>query len=342
MYKHHIRGLKTAVCSILRVLIFICYFNIIFPPVHAQSLAGITNTPDTSYSLYSAFTGTKKTNPEIKIVGEIHSVAVKEKKNITYCSIGNRKLLLDAFYPSVKNKKTSPAIIIIHGGGWRSGNRTMHYPLAQKLAELGYVCFTPEYRLSTEALFPAAIYDIKAAIRWVRKNANEYNIDTTKIVVAGFSAGGEMAAFMGVTGNIPLFEGINCNTKEATSINAVIDIDGTLSFVHPETGEGDDSKRISAGTYWFGFSKKDNPEVWRIASPLTWAGKNTPATLFLNSSVDRMHAGRNDYIKILNEYNIYSEVHTFEGAPHSFCLFQPWFDPMVKYIDDFLKKVFNK
>jgi pectinesterase len=55
-----------------------------------------------------------------------------------------------------------------------------------------------------------------------------------------------------------------------------------------------------------------------------------------------MHAGRSDYINILNEHNIYSEVHTFEGAPHSFCLFDPWFDPMVKYIDEFLKKVFNK
>jgi pectinesterase len=342
MNKHHINRLKTRSGSIIRALIFICYFNIIIPPVYAQSFTGITNTPDTSYSLYSAFTGTQKTNPEIKIAGEIHSVAVKDKKDITYCSIGDRKLLLDAFYPSVKNKKTSAAIIIIHGGGWRSGNRTMHYPLAQKLAELGYVCFTPEYRLSTEALFPAAIYDLKAAIRWVKINAVVYNIDTAKIIVAGFSAGGEMAAFMGVTGNLPLFEGANCNTNQTTSINAIIDIDGTLSFVHPETGEGDDSKRISAGTYWFGYSKKDNPEVWRIASPLTWAGKNTPATLFLNSSVERMHAGRNDYIKILNEYNIYSEVHTFEGAPHSFCLFDPWFDPMIKYIDEFLKKVFNK
>ena len=342
MNKHYNNGLETAQGSMLRALAFIFCLNITTLSVNAQSYAGITNIPDTTYSLYSAYTGTKKTNPEIKIVGEMHSADVNEKKNITYCSIGNRKLLLDAFYQSEKNKKISPAIIIIHGGGWRSGNRTMHYPLAQKLAELGYVCFTPEYRLSTEALFPAAIYDIKEAIRWVKKNAGVYNIDTTKIVVAGFSAGGEMAAFIGVTGKIPLFEGLNSNTNETTSVNAIIDIDGTLSFVHSESGEGDDSKRPSAGTYWFGYSKKDNPEIWRIASPLTWAGKNTPATLFLNSAVDRMHAGRSDYIKILNEHNIYSEVHTFEGAPHSFCLFDPWFDPMVKYIDEFLKKVFNK
>jgi hypothetical protein len=70
--------------------------------------------------------------------------------------------------------------------------------------------------------------------------------------------------------------------------------------------------------------------------------KHASPILFINSGVDRMHAGREDYIKKLKEYNIYSEVKTFEGAPHSFCLFDPWFQPTVKYIDDFLKKLFVK
>ena len=124
-------------------------------------------------------------------------------------------------------------------------------------------------------------------------------------------------------------------------VNAVIDIDGTLSFVHPESGEGDDSKKTSAATYWFGYSKKENPELWTQASPLTHAGKTTPPTLFINSSIERMHAGRNDYIKILTENNIYTEVKTFENSPHHFCLMEPWFTPTVKYIDEFLKKVFG-
>jgi acetyl esterase/lipase len=310
--------------------------------LNAQFVAGITGKPDTSYSTYSAYTSTLKTYPDIKIVPEFQSSSVSQKRNIVYCKTGERSLVLDAFYPVDKKEEKRTAIIIIHGGGWRTGNRTQHYPLAEKLAALGYVCFTPEYRLSTEALFPAAIYDAKAAIRWVRKNATEYNIDTTRIVALGFSAGGEMAAFMGTTGNMPLFEGTNCNTDMRSHVNAVVDIDGTLSFVHAESGEGDDSKRISAGTYWFGYSKKDNPGLWELASPLTYAGATTPPTLFLNSSFDRMHAGRSDYIKILDEHSIYSEVHTFEGSPHSFCLFDPWFEPTVKYIDGFLQKVFKK
>ena len=101
--------------------------------------------------------------------------------------------MIDAFTPKQSSAKRV-AVIMIHGGGWRSGNRMQHWPLAESLAHLGYVCFTPEYRLSTEALFPAAVYDIKAAIRWVKGNASKYNIDTTRIAIAGFSAGGELAA----------------------------------------------------------------------------------------------------------------------------------------------------
>jgi acetyl esterase/lipase len=309
--------------------------------VGAQSTAGITHKPDTSYTTYSAFTSSRKSNPNIKIVPEFHSKAVKEKQNITYCKIGDRKLLVDAFYPSSKSKCNGAAIMIIHGGGWRSGNRTQHYPLAQRLADLGYVCFTPEYRLSTEALYPAAVYDLKSALRWIHANAGKYNVDTNKIAVLGFSAGGQLAALLGVTAGNAKLEGDESNQKYSSSVKAIVDLDGTLSFVHPESGEGDDSKKTSAATYWFGYSKKENPALWQEASPLTYVGKNTPPTIFINSSVERMHAGRTDFLRVLKENNIYSEVKTFSDAPHSFPLFDPWFEPTVKYTDEFLKKVFS-
>jgi len=160
-------------------------------------------------------------------------------------------------------------------------------------------------------------------------------------VVAGHSAGGELAAFMGATNGIAKFEE-NFNPNTSSRVNAVIDIDGILAFIHPESGEGDDSKRISAATYWFGYSKKEDPDMWKEASPLTHVGAQSAPTLFLNSSVQRMHAGREDYIKILNQYKIFNKVKTFEGAPHSFVFFDPWFEPMVNEIDDFLKTVFKK
>ena len=309
--------------------------------VQAQSKAGITGVPDTSFTLNHEYNKLVKNYPKIKPVNEFHLASVAEKRNIIYCSLGERKLLLDVFYPAARSKQNRAAIMIIFGGGWRSGNRTQHYPLAQRLADLGYVCFTPEYRLSTEALFPSAVYDLKSALRWIHANAKTYNVDTNKIAVMGFSAGGELAAFLGTTVGNSKFEGAECNLKSSSTVKAIVDLDGTLSFVHPESGEGDDTKRTSAATYWFGYSKKENLALWQEASPLTYASKNTPPTIFINSSVERMHAGRTDYLKILNKNNIYSEVKSFPDAPHSFPLFDPWFEPTVKYTDDFLKKVFK-
>jgi pectinesterase len=321
------------------VVSFVCFLSCI--KTQAQLMTGITHKPDTSYTNYSAYKYEKPYHPNIELVTGFNFKDVEVKKNLTYHSYGKRLLVTDVFLPKQSNEK-SIAIIMIHGGGWRSGNRTQHHPMAESLAHVGYVCFTPEYRLSTEALFPAAVYDIKAVIRWVKENDSAYNVDTSKIVVAGFSAGGELASFMATTGNMPLFDGTQGNSRFSTSVKALIDIDGTLSFVHPESVEGVDTiGRISAGTYWFGFGKKQNYGLWLAASPLTYADGRTPPTLFLNSSVARMHAGRNDFIKVLDSFGIYTEVHEFDDAPHSFPLFYPWFDPMIKYMDEFLKKIFR-
>ncbi len=185
--------------------------------IHAQLQTGITHKKDTSYTTHSAYLNTKQDNHDIEIVGPFNYSDVEIKKNITYCAVGNRNLALDVFTLKPASTK-SIAVIMVHGGGWRTGDRMQHWPLAESLAHLGYVCFTPEYRLSTEALFPAAIYDLKAAIRWVKMNAAAYNIDTSKITIAGFSAGGELAAFMGTTANMPLFEGTPCNTGMNTQV----------------------------------------------------------------------------------------------------------------------------
>lgn len=307
----------------------------------AQSTAGLTGKRDTSYSTYSAYNSTKKEFPAIKIVRELKSPLVGEQRNVSYCTIGSRSLLLDVFYPRKKSGAAVPAVLIVHGGGWRTGNRTQHYPLAQRLAALGYACFTPEYRLSTEALYPAAVYDLKTALRWVHAHAKEYNVDTSKIAVLGFSAGGELAAFIGTTNNDPAFEGTGCGISRSGRVQAIVDLDGTLSFVHPDSREGNDSVSTSAATYWFGYPKKDKPELWQDASPLAHVDKHTPPVLFVNSSVPWMHAGREDFRKVLDRYGIYSQVKSFPDAPHSFPLFEPWFEPTVRYINEFLNKVFK-
>ncbi|GAB3015883.1 hypothetical protein GCM10027051_19930 [Niabella terrae] len=320
------------------VLIIICL--IVSGGLQAQSRAGITGKRDSSYNTASAFAKDRRYHPQIRIANLEVGPAVKSIKDLIYCSRGNRRLQTDVFYPAAHGNHM--ALIFVHGGGWRSGNRQQHHALAAALARRGYTVFTPEYRLSTEALFPAAVLDLKAMVRWVRSQSAVYGLDSNCIAIGGFSAGGELAAFLGVTNHLAEFEGRDCLPELSATVNAVLDIDGTLSFVHPESGEGDDRKGPSAATRWFGYSKKENPELWERASPLHYADKQAVPTLFLNSSVARMHAGRDDYRKILQQAGIYTEVHEFADSPHSFCLYHPWFEPTVNYMDRFLQRVFKK
>lgn len=323
----------------MRTLIFISLL-IVAAEVSAQRTQGITRVADTSYNLQAEYRKLKDKYPQISIPAmEGKQVAVT--KNVVYCTAGGKELLLDVFRPAAA-KLPATAVVIIHGGGWRSGNRTLHHALAHKLAQLGYVCFTPSYRLSTEALYPAAVQDVKAVVRWVRRNAVSYGVDSNAIAIAGHSAGGELAAFTGATNGMDQFEGGTCNRSSSSRVQAVIDIDGILAFIHPESGEGDDSKRISAATYWFGYSKLENEALWRQGSPLTHVGAHTPPVLFMNSMVDRMHAGQADFIRELDKHGIYNEVRLFRGAPHSFPLFQPWFDSTVGSISSFLDRTFGK
>ncbi|MES2375739.1 MAG: alpha/beta hydrolase [Bacteroidota bacterium] len=323
----------------MRFITFLMLTWLYISPCHAQVTTGITGKKDTSFNNYTAFLSARKQYPDIKMVNYVPSAEVKERRDITYCNSANGPLHLDVLSP--KKVKNAPAVLIIHGGGWRTGDRSQHLPLAVELAKAGYVAITVEYRLSTIALYPAAVNDVKAAIKWTKANAKSYGIDRDKIAILGFSAGGELAAFAGATGDMQEFEGTGGDTAENSTVKAVIDIDGILSFIHPESAEGDDSRSISAATYWFGYGKKEKPELWESASSLTYAAKSRVPILFLNSSADRMHAGRDDMIKILNQNNVYTEVHAFAGSPHTFCLFEPWFTPTVKYTVDFLHKIFK-
>jgi pectinesterase len=312
----------------------------------SSTLAGVAQQlpppRDTSFTIHSAYTNVKKKHPDATIARPTVQTTIQTKQNLTYCTIGSRELKLDVFRPMAKRKKGYPAVLFIHGGGWRSGDRSHHVPLAQQLAAKGYVTVTAEYRLSAEALYPAAVTDLKAAIRWMRANASTYQIDTSKIAVWGFSAGGQLAALLGTTNGDPQLEGNTCNTSHSSRVQAIIDVDGTLAFIHPESGEGDDSKGLSAATRWFGAPKSENPELWHQAGALNHVTAQMPPILFLNSSVDRMHAGRDDMTKKLDAFGIYHEQHAFPEAPHTFPLFNPWFEPTLNYTTAFLDKVFQQ
>ncbi|HEX8425727.1 alpha/beta hydrolase [Hymenobacter sp.] len=317
-----------------------CNYLLLFQarPLAAQQLPA---PRDTSFTVHSAFSKARKTHPNSSVAKPAVPATILAKTNLTYCTIGGRDLQLDVFRPTTNRKKGYPAVLLIHGGGWRSGDRSQHVPMAQQLAAKGYVTATVEYRLSTEAIYPAAVTDLKAAIRWLRANANTYNIDTTRIAVWGFSAGGQLAALLGTTNGDKQLEGDACHKSYSSSVQAIVDVDGTLAFIHPESGEGDDSKGTSAATYWFGASKTAKPELWHQAGALNHVTSKTPPIAFINSSVARMHAGREDMLQKLDAFHIYYEVHGFPEAPHTFPLFNPWFEPTLNYTVAFLNKVFK-
>ncbi|GAB3940799.1 hypothetical protein GCM10028805_03160 [Spirosoma harenae] len=309
---------------------------------HVWAQLGPTGGRDTSFTVRKSYIQEKKYHPDITLADSTIPAGVRVTRNMTYSApAAGRKLLLDVYSPPATSEKVHPAIILIHGGGWRSGDRSHNNPLAGQLAAKGFVSMPVEYRLSTEALYPAGVQDVKAAIRWVRANARQYAIDPNRIAVLGFSAGGQLAALVGTTNGNAAFEGAGGNAKQSSAVQAIVDIDGVLAFIHPESAEGNDSKSISAGTYWFGYTKTEKPELWQEASALNHADKNTPPILFLNSSVSRMHAGRDDLIAKLKPFNTYSEVYTFPDAPHTFMFFNPWFAPTLTYITDFLHKVWK-
>lgn len=218
----------------------------------------------------------------------------------------------------------------------------MEWPMAQLLAANGYATATVEYRLSPEALYPAAIYDLKAAIRWMRANASSCNIDPDKIAVYGCSAGGELASFLGSTGGLKKYEGDEGNSGFSTKVQAVINVDGILNFINPADSAIDSNPgKPSAAHRWFGASYKENLEIWKEASPITYAGTDTPPTIFINSALPRYHAGRDEFIAILDKFNIYTEVQTIPDTPHPFWLFHPWFEPTSEFILAFLHKTFD-
>lgn len=288
---------------------------------------------DTSYTVKSTYVKLIKKYPFIKIAEANKGVNDKQIENVIYYKDKNRALHLDAFFNT--NKKNNPGVIMIHGGGWRSGNKNQMRVLSQEITTKGYSCFAIEYRLSLEAKYPQAIYDVKNAIKFIKDNAKRFHVDPDKIAVLGCSSGGQMAALIGATNEDLAFEDAKYKSKSSSKVQAIIDIDGILAFKHPESEEGE------MAAFWLNGTYEENPENWKQASALSHVDKNTPPTLFINSSFDRFHAGRDDMIAILNQNKIYSEVQTIKKSPHSFWFFQPWFDETVEYTTQFLDRIFK-
>ncbi len=299
---------------------------------------------DTTYNVNRVYNQIKKNYPYAIPAQDRMSEKIKASRNIVYTTLadtpfGKRELHLDIFSPVKKGKY--PALILVHGGGWRSGERSMQIPLAQLIAAKGFICIPVEYQLSLEAKYPAAVHNIKSAIRWVRANASKYDIDPDKIAIGGASAGGQLATLVGLTSNVEKFEGNMGNPGESSAVSAIVDIDGVVSFLAPSSLNLP-RKPDAADIFWFGGSYLEKPEVWKDASGGYWANPKSAPMLFLNSGYSRFHSGQDELIGQYQEWGIYQEVHKFNVQIHPFWLFHPWIDESADYIASFLNKVLNK
>lgn len=268
------------------------------------------------YTIESTFEKLKKKYPFIKPLNIQFPKNIKVSKDVEYKNSNGRSLKADIYYPENSSQKY-PGIILVHGGGWISGSKENERFLAQELASKGYVAMAINYSLSDVAKYPAAVEDIEDALKFIKKHRKEFSLDKNKIAIGGNSAGAQLATLVGVK----------------NKVQAIVNIDGIVSFIHPESEEG------TYATYWFGASKSDNFNLWKEASPLEYVGKHTAPTIFINSSQPRFHGGRDDMMKKLRTYNIPTEFHEIKDSPHSFWLVQPWFDETLKYTVEFLDKV---
>ena len=244
-------------------------------------------------------------------------------KDIPYAGAGSDKMQsLDFVCPS-SGPGPFPLVLWIHGGGWISGDKAEQ--TAYFLTEHGYAVASINYRLIPQAVFPAQLNDCKAAVRFLREHAREYNIDPNRIGAWGASAGGHLAALLGTTGNT-MTPGQNNDTSCA--VQAVCDWYGPtdLTSVNSQISPdwGIDLTSANAVHYRL-VGSQDKRKLWQ-ASPVAYVNKNDPPFLI-------MHGARDNIVPISQSRELYKALLSagcdvkfveVKDAGHSFSNLSDW------------------
>jgi len=247
---------------------------------------------------------------------------------------------LDVTYFTRSNTtELRPAIVFIHGGSWKGGDKKHFYRQAAHLAvkhNIFGVCV--EYRLSGVAKFPAALEDCKCAIRWTRSVAEKFQIDTDRIGVCGGSAGAHLAALIATTNGVKTYEGtgpyqsFSSNVQMAVLFNGHFDMNDQLK----DHVQDKDMYDFFGGAPW------EIPDIYGAASPFLRISKDVPPMLFLH--------GDNDYYphrqsvamhERLLHYGVYSELEIYKNKPHGWFNLEPDNQITTNRITQFIEKIFN-
>jgi len=242
--------------------------------------------------------------------------SVTWEPGIEYSNPDNQHLQVNLARPK-SGDGPFPAIICIHGGGFRAGHRDGYNNLCLRLAERGYVAITVSYRLAPKYQFPAAVHDVKAAVRWLRANAGKYKIDPQRIGVTGGSAGGHLAQFLGVTAGIKQFEGDGGNPDQSSAVACVVNVYGPSDFTK-SYGKSVDAAEVLP--LFLGGNVEQERRRHILASPLYWVTPEAAPTLCIHGTEDKYVAHEQAVwlIDRLKAAEVPAELLTLPGAGHGF------------------------
>ena len=203
-----------------------------------------------------------------------------------------------------------------------------------------------EYRLSGEAKFPAAVEDVKCAVRWMRANAEKYKIDPKRIASVGGSAGGHLASILGVMDKADGLEGDGGHAEYSSKTNAVVAFNGAFDFMVLQAHMQSISKqggKPSAPERFIGGTLKDLPEKFKQASPMTYVDETDAPHLFLHGTVDGLVPFQQsvDMKKVLENVGVRAELYAAEGENHGFFNKGPQYEKTLKRMEKFLNDVFK-
>jgi acetyl esterase/lipase len=222
--------------------------------------------------------------------------------DLVYSKVGSTELKLDIAYP-VEGSGPFPAVVVLYGGAWRTGNKWGNRPILAQFARRGYVAISPQYRHCPKDIFPAQVHDVKAAVRWLRSHAAEYRVDVDHVGAMGFSAGGHLSLMLGVTGPDDGLEGDVPPGSPSSKVQAVV------NYFGPSDLTATDVPDISVGLVrdFLGARTTDRPDLAAKASPVTFVSKDDAAILTFH--------GTKDPLVPYNQSTKFAEAMTRVGLP---------------------------
>lgn len=278
-----------------------------------------------------------QSHPEASRVSDELPTGIRAIEALEYSARAEAPLRLDVYRPT--GDAVLPAVLIVHGGGWIAGDRTMERPFAKQLALRGYVTAPVSYRLGRAGRFPAPVYDLKAAVRWLRAHVRDYAIDPERIAIVGGSAGGTLAAMVGATNGQRDMDAADAPNLPSSEVQAVVDIDGTVTFTDNRLIEQSETEPSPYWEYVHG-PYNANRAAWVAASPINYVNRQSAPMLFIKSDAARpILAGREEMAARLRLLGVSAREIQIPNTPHPFWLVHPWFERVLDETDQFLRQL---